>query len=102
MGNGLMFLWLLVFVAAALLGSTLANSTSAAAGIGLVMAVLLLVLGSIPPLASFAPSGLIAWASQLGLAGGTVTAYPSALAANIVWVLLLLLTGVALFETQEL
>jgi hypothetical protein len=101
MGNGLMFLWLLVFVAAALLGSTMANSTGAAAGIGLAIAVLLLVLGSIPPLASFAPSGLIAWASQLGLAG-TVTAYPSALAANIVLVLLLLLTGIALFETQEL
>jgi hypothetical protein len=101
MGNGLMFLWLLVFVAAALLGSTMANSTGAAAGIGLVIAVLLLVLGSIPPLTSFAPSGLIAWASQLGLAD-TVTAYPSALAANIVLVLLLLLTGIALFETQEL
>jgi ABC-2 type transport system permease protein len=101
MGNGLMFLWLLVFVAAALLGSTMANSTGAAAGIGLAIAVLLLVLGSIPPLASFAPSGLIAWASQLGLAD-TVMAYPSALAANIVLMLLLLLTGVALFETQEL
>ena len=101
MGNGLLLLWLLVFAAAALLGSTLTNSTGAAAGIGLVLAVLLLVAGSIPPLAAFAPSGLTAWASQLGLADA-VTPYPAALTANVVLVLLLLLTGVAHFETQEL
>ncbi|MCB8945314.1 MAG: YhfC family intramembrane metalloprotease [Ardenticatenaceae bacterium] len=100
-GNGLLLLWLLVFAAVTLLGSTIANSTGAAAGIGLVGSVLLLIVGSWPQLASFAPAGLVAWASQLGLAG-EVTALPGALVANGVLVILLVLASVAMFETQEL
>ena len=100
-GNGLLLLWLSVYAAAALLGSTWANGTGAAAGIGLVVAVLFFVAGAIPQLAAFAPAGLVAWASQLGLAQ-TVAANPGALAANSVLIILLLVASVALFEEQEL
>jgi ABC-2 type transport system permease protein len=100
-GNGLLLLWLLVFTAVTLLGSTIARSVGAAAGIALAGAVLLLVMGSIPQLAHFAPSGLVAWASQLGLEGA-ITPNPAALAANSALVIVLLLTTVAVFEIQEI
>jgi len=100
-GNGLLLLWLLVFTAVTLLGSTIARSVGAAAGIALAGAVLLLVMGSIPQLAHFAPSGLVAWASQLGLEEA-ITANPAALTANVALVMVLLLTAVAIFEVQEI
>jgi hypothetical protein len=100
-GNGLLLLWLLVFSAVTLLGSTIARSVGAAAGIGLVGAVLLLVIGSIPQVAPFAPAGLVAWASQLGLEG-MVTPNPAALTANGALVMVLLLMAVAVFEVQEI
>jgi ABC-2 type transport system permease protein len=100
-GNGLLLLWLLVFTAVTLLGSTIAGSIGAAAGMGLLGAVLLLVAGSIPQLSAFAPSGLVAWAGQLGL-GGDIAPNPGALVANVALVIVLLLTAVAVFETQEL
>jgi hypothetical protein len=58
-------------------------------------------MGSIPQLAHFAPSGLVAWASQLGLEGA-ITPNPAALAANSALVIVLLLTTVAVFEIQEI
>ncbi|MCP5095848.1 MAG: YhfC family intramembrane metalloprotease [Chloroflexi bacterium] len=100
-GNLLLLVWLLVFSAVTLVGSTLTNSTGAAAGIGLAGAILLLIVGSLPTWVSFTPSGLIAWASQLGL-DTAVSPLPGALAANLVLILLLLVTAVAAFETQEL
>jgi ABC-2 type transport system permease protein len=100
-GNGLLLLWLLVFTAVTLLASTIAGSIGAAAGMGLLGAVLLLIAGSIPQLSAFAPSGLVAWAGQLGL-GGDIAPNPGALVANVALVIVLLLTAVAVFETQEL
>ncbi|MCA9929060.1 MAG: YhfC family intramembrane metalloprotease, partial [Anaerolineales bacterium] len=68
LGNLLLLVWLLVFTAVSLLGSTIGRSTGAAAGIGLAGAVILLLAGSIPQWgALFFPSGLMTWASQLGL-----------------------------------
>lgn len=100
-GNVLLLLWLLVFAAATLWGSTVAHTTGAAAGIGLLASVLLLVLGSLPFIGPFMPSGLVAWASQLGLAA-PVAPNGGALAAGIVLVILFLLAAVAVFEAQEL
>ena len=100
-GNVLLLVWLLVFSALTLVGSTLTRSTGAAAGIGLGGAALLLIVGSLPNWVNFTPSGLIAWASQLGL-DTAVSPLPGALAANVVLILLLLVTAVAAFETQEL
>jgi ABC-2 type transport system permease protein len=101
LGNGLLWLWLLLFTAVTLLGSTIAKSTGAAAGIGLLGAVLLLLAGSLPTVGPLMPSGLVAWASQLGL-DATVQANGGAVAAGVVLIVVMLVTAVAVFETQEL
>ncbi len=101
LGNGLLLLWLLVFTAVTLLGSTIGSSTGAAAGIGLVGAVVLLLAGSLPRVGALMPSGLVAWASQLGL-DGAIQANGGAVVANVVLIVVMLVTAVALFETQEL
>jgi ABC-2 type transport system permease protein len=100
-GNLLLLVWLLVFSAMTLLGSTLMHAVGAAAGIGFGGSVMLLIAGGLPNWGNFTPSGLIAWANQLGL-GTAVSPLPGALAANIVLILLLLVTAVAAFENQEL
>ncbi len=100
-GGILLWLWALVFTAVTLLGSTVGQSTGGAAGIALLGAVLLLILGSIPPVGQFFPSALVGWASQLGLADG-VPFNGAALAANGVLIVLFLVTAVAIFERQEI
>jgi ABC-2 type transport system permease protein len=102
--NLLLLLWLLTFAAVALLGSTLASSTGAAAGIGLGGAVLLLLAGNIPGVGSLAPGGLVAWASQLSLGdgGGAVGINGGAVAMGAVIILLCLMAAVAAFESQEI
>ena len=101
-GNGLLWLWLMVFTAVTLLGSTLTHSTGAGAGISLLGAVILLLSGSLPVVGQFAPAGLVAWASQLGLPGVTAVANGGTLVANVVIILVCLVTAVAAFEQQEL
>ncbi len=100
LGGGLLWLWALVFTAVTLLGSTIGKSTGGAAGIALLGAVLLLILGSIPPLAQFFPSALVGWAGQLGLPGA-VPFNGAVLSANGILIILFLITAVALFERQE-
>jgi ABC-2 type transport system permease protein len=100
-GNSLLLLWLMVFAAVTLLGSTIARTTGASAGIALLGSIVLLLAGSLPRIGLFFPSGLVAWASQLGL-HATPTANGGALAANVVIILICLITAVAVLETQEL
>jgi ABC-2 type transport system permease protein len=100
--NLLLLLWLLTFVAAALLGSVIGPSVAAAAGIGLGISVAFMLAGTIPQYGSLMPSGLMAWASQLGAATDPVNANGGALAAGGVLILLCLLWSVALFERQEI
>lgn len=100
-GNGLLWLWVLVFTAVTLLASTLTNSTGAAAGLALAGSVLLLIGGAIPRLAPVLPGALVSWAGQLGLE----TAVPfngGALTAAAVLIVVCLVTAVAVFEQQEL
>ncbi len=100
-GSGLLWLWLLTFTAVSLLASTLSRSMGAGAGVALLGAVVLLLAGSIPQIAPFAPGALVGWASQLGLA----TAVPpqiGAIVANTVLIIMLLIGSIAAFETQEL
>ncbi len=101
LGNGLLLVWLWVFTAVTLLGSALGKGIGGAAGIALAGSVLLLMAGALPQWGQLAPSGLVAWASQLGL-GGPVAANGGALAANFMLIVLLLVTAVALFEQTEI
>lgn len=101
--NALLFLWLMVFVAVALLGSALGTSTGAAAGIGFGGAVLLLLAGSLPRVGPLMPGGLFSWAGQLGALSDTpVPSNGGAVAAAVVLILLCLLGAFAAFERQEL
>ncbi|MCP4426530.1 MAG: ABC transporter permease, partial [Chloroflexi bacterium] len=100
-GNVLLWLWLLTFTAVTLLGSVIGKSTGAAAGMALVGSVILLVGGSLPKVGVLAPSGLVAWASQLGL-DVEIAANGGAVAAAGALIVAVLVTAVALFETQEL
>ncbi len=99
--NFLLMAWLLVFVAVTLLASVIGGSTGAAAGIGFGLSVLLLLSGNIPRVGPLAPSGLIAWAGQLGADTASVSANGGALAMTFVLVLVCLLAALAVFERQE-
>ena len=100
--NLLLFLWLLTFVGAALLGSVIGPSIAAAAGVGLAISVAFLLAGSIPVYGALAPDGLIAWASALGSGADKVVANGGALAVAAVLIVLCLVWAVALFERQEI
>jgi len=95
-GNGLLLVWLLVFSAVTLLASTIARTTAVSAGIAFGGAIVLFVAGSIPKWGGLAPSGLVAWASDSSLVNG------GALAMSVVLIVVLLITAVGVFETQEL
>ena len=114
--NGLMFLWLMVFVALSLLGSTLGGSTVAAGGIGLGFSVILLLAGSLPGYGALLPGSLMGWANQLGQrAAGVAASMPGgaqlagvmfanggAAASALVAILLALVLAIGVFEQQEL
>ena len=101
LANFLLFVWLMVYVAVTLLGSTLGKSTGAAAGLAAVGAIALLLSGALPRVGSLAPAGLVTWAGQAMLG---VAAVPNlgSLVMSAVLILLFLLASVAAFEQQEL
>jgi ABC-2 type transport system permease protein len=98
----LLLAWLLPFVVLTLVGSVIGGSTSIAAGIALIASIVLLLLGNIPQYGSLMPSGLTAWAGQIG--AGTAVAAPNggALAASLALCMVGLVTAIAVFERQEL
>jgi ABC-2 type transport system permease protein len=99
--NLLLLVWLMVFVALTLLGSTLGKSTGGAAGIAAVGSVVILILGSVPTIGELMPGGLIGWASQLALINPAVP-NGGALAMGFVLILVSLIASIAIFEQQEL
>lgn len=101
LGNLLLLLWLLVYVAVTVLGSTVAQTTGAAAGIALVGSIALLLAGTLPRIGALAPSGLVAWSRQLGIEPAAV-ANGGAVAASAVIIMVCLVIAVAVFETREL
>lgn len=98
--NGLLLIWLSVFVAFTLFGSTIGRSTAAAAGIALFFCAILLVAGTIPQYGTLAPGGLINWASTLFI-GDAVEVNEGSLTTSLVLILLAILGSLAVFEEQE-
>ena len=98
--NGLMFLFLLVYVSLTLLASTLTSSQAVAGGLAFAGMIALSILGTIPRLGEFLPGQLLAWGTQLAL-GETGSFWPSvvisvgliATSFGVAW---------ATFERQEL
>ena len=98
--NILLLLWLLVFVAVTIFGSTAGRTTAAAAGIALVVSVMLLFASSIPRYGALAPGGLVAWAGQL-LVGNETVPNGGSVALSLVLILVALIAALAVFEEQE-
>jgi len=98
--NSLMLVVLLVYVAATLLGSTLARSQGAAAGLAFVALVVLAGIGSLPRISEYMPGRLFNWGASATL-GGAETAWPA------FWIslgLIALFLGISwlVFRRQEL
>ena len=115
--NVLLLLWILTFVALALLGSVLGKTTVSAGGIGLVLSVALMLAGSIPLYGGLFPNGLLSWAEQAGQAAAGITpALPNfaaatleqmpanggALASAVILIVISLILSLGFFEQQEL
>ena len=99
--NGLLLLWILIFAGVTLLGSSLGNSTGAAAGFSLGGAVLLMLSGSLPGIGALLPSGLLAWAGQIGAQEGGASNW-GAVTLGLVIILICLVSALGVFERQEL
>jgi ABC-2 type transport system permease protein len=113
--NVLLLIWILTFVALAILGSTLGKTTVSAGGIGFILAVLFMLAGSIPRFGILFPQGLLAWAGQAAHAAagqaasavstalaGEVYVNGGALASAVVLIVISLILSVGFFEQQEL
>ena len=99
----LLELWLLTYVAITLLGSTIGKTTGAAAGISLAGSVLVLLAGNIPQVGMLFPSGLTAWASQIGTGvAENEMINGGAIALTIVIIVMCLIIALGIFERQEL
>ena len=99
--NALLLLWIWIFAGITLLGSTLGNSTGAAAGFSLGGAILLLISGSIPQIGALLPSGLLGWAGQLA-SQAQIGSNWGAVTTGLAIILLCLVSALAIFERQEL
>jgi ABC-2 type transport system permease protein len=115
--NFLLLLWMLSFVALALLGSTLGKTTVGAAGIGFVLSAAAMLAGSIPRYGALLPGGLLSWADQVGKAAasapaasaapsiqaaGQIGAGAGALASTAVLIAVAVILSLGIFEQQEL
>ncbi len=114
--NILLLIWVLTFVALAILGSTLGKTTVSAGGIGIVLSVIFMLAGSIPQYGVLFPQGLVSWAQQAAYtaAGKTASSAVSsalagqvfvnggALASAVVLIVMCLVLTIGLFEQQEL
>ncbi len=102
--NLLIYLWLMVFVAITTLGSTIARTTGAAAGISLAGAIAILLSASIPNYGAISPQSLISWVSTMtsNVAFNLKTSNFTALGAAVVVIIMSLVWAVGLFEQQEI
>ena len=101
LGNVLLWVWLLAFVAATLLGSAIGRTTLIAAGLGLLFSVVLLIGGAFPQAAALLPAGLVSWISQLGIPDPLPVNGWGALAGSLVLIIFCLVTAVGVVERQE-
>jgi ABC-2 type transport system permease protein len=97
--NGLMLVVFLVYMALALLASTIARSNGVAAGLAFVALIFISVIGSLPSIGEYFPNRLFSWGTTL-LMGGNDTAWP-ALAVSLGIIASALLVACLIFRRQE-
>jgi len=98
--NGLLLLFLLVYVALTLLCSTVSHSQVVAGGLAFGLVILLAGIGAIPSMGELLPGQLLAWGAGL-VAGGTEAAW-SALWVSVGVIAAALAGAWVIFERQEL
>lgn len=98
--NGLMLLFVLVYVALTLLCSTLSRSQALAGGLAFGLVILLGGIGAIPQVGEYMPGQLLVWGARL-LAENSQTAW-SASGVSIGIIIAALVGAWAIFERQEL
>jgi ABC-2 type transport system permease protein len=98
--NGLLLLYILVYVALTLLCSTLTRSQVVSGGLAFGFLVVLSALGALPKVGDYLPGRLTAWASGLVMGSGT-PAWP-ALGVSIGLIVAALVAAWLIFERQEL
>jgi ABC-2 type transport system permease protein len=98
--NGLLLLFILVYVALTLLCSTLSRSQVVSGALAFGFLVVLSVLGAVPRLGDYLPGALTTWAAGL-FTGGGGSAWP-ALAVSVGLIVAALLAAWLIFERQEL
>jgi ABC-2 type transport system permease protein len=98
--NGLLLLFLLVYVALTILCSTLVKSQVVAGGLAFGFLMLLSVLGALPTIGDYLPGRLVSWAAVVMNEDGGASW--SALWGSVGVILVALLGAWALFERQEL
>ena len=97
--NGLMLVVFLVYMALALLASTIARSNGMAVGLAFVALILIGGLGAVPTIGEYFPGRLFSWGAILML-GGTGTAWP-AFWISLGLIMLALLAACMIFRHQE-
>ncbi|MGD2251727.1 MAG: ABC transporter permease subunit [Anaerolineales bacterium] len=98
--NGLMILYLMVYIALTLFCSVLTRSQVAAGGLALGLLFLFSLIGSIPGVGQYLPGQLIAWGGDL-MAGGTEAFWP-AVGISVGMIAVSLLGAKLIFDRQEL
>ena len=98
--NGLMLMYVLVYVALTLFCSVVTKSQAAAGGLALCLLFILGLIGSIPGLGEYLPGQLIAWGGGL-MAGKAETFWP-ALWVSVGIIIAALMGARLIFEKQEL
>jgi ABC-2 type transport system permease protein len=98
--NGLMLVVFLVYMALALLSSTIARSQGIAVGLAFVALLLIGGIGALPSVGEYLPGRLFSWGATLML-GGTGTAWP-AFGISLGVIVLSLLVACLLFRRQEI
>jgi ABC-2 type transport system permease protein len=98
--NGLMLLFLLVFVALTLFCSTLTSSQVVGGGLAFGLLIVLIAVGALPRVGEYLPGQLVSWAG--GLMNGTGGASWPALWVSVGLILVALVGAWAIFERQEL
>jgi len=98
--NGLMLVYVLVYVALTLFCSVVTKSQAAAGGLALSLLFILVLTGSIPGLGEYLPGQLLAWGGGLMVGQGEV--FWPALWVSVGIIVVALLGARIIFERQEL
>jgi ABC-2 type transport system permease protein len=98
--NGLMLVVFLVYVALALLASTLARSNGMAVGLAFLALIIIGAFGALPSIGEFFPGRLLSWGVTM-MMGGTATAWP-AFSISLAIIILSLLVACLAFNRQEI